>query len=171
MDDPVSLSVMLAARERRAVRRREFFRNREEGACLLQITVNIPGTAKNSPMIRDIFDASLEAVLGAFPGVALLPYTSRSLVTGPEGWIEITGPALSVKERTGLLEESHGWGRLWDIDVFSAPDRSLSRSGAGLKERTCYICARPAHECARSGTHGENELNEFIKTLYEEHRS
>ncbi len=170
MDEPVSLESMLAARERRAALRREFFRGREEKTCLLQISVNIPGPEKNSPMIRDIFDASVAAVRQEFPRGKILPFSSRRLNTGPEAWLAIPVPAYDVKEKTGVLEENHPWGRLWDIDVFIDPDHSISRREAGLGERSCFLCNRPAHECARSRAHDKDELKAFIGELYEKNR-
>jgi len=168
-DEPVSLNEMLDARERRASLRRDFF-SRNEGSCLLQITVNIPGSGKNSPMIREIFHASLKALGEQFPEGHMLPESSRLLKTGPEAWIRLDEPAVRIKQKTGALEESHVWGRLWDIDVFTGPDRSLSRRDVGLGARSCYLCGRPAHECARSGAHSKESLRAFIGELYEKNR-
>jgi holo-ACP synthase len=168
-DEPVTLAQMLDARERRSALRREFF-SRNEGACLLQITVNIPGSGKNSPMVREIFDASLRALGGLFPEGRLLPESSRLLNTGPEAWISPGERASAAKRKTARMEESHIWGRLWDMDVFTSPDRSLSRSNVGLDERSCFLCGRPAHECARSGAHSKENLNAFIRELYEKNR-
>ncbi len=169
-DEPVTLAEMLDARERRSALRREFF-SRNEGSCLLQITMNIPGSGKNSPMVREIFDASLAALRELFPEGRLLPESSWLLNTGPEAWISVKEQAPVVKRKTARIEESHVWGRLWDMDVFTGPDRSLSRSQVGLKERSCYLCGKPAHQCARSGAHSRESLAAFIGELYEKNRS
>jgi holo-ACP synthase len=170
MDEPVTLMNMLAAREGRSLVRKDFFHRQNKGTCLLQVTVNIPGPDKNSPMIRDIFESSLASLMELFPEGELLPSSALYYNTGPEAWIFVPERATSVKRKTGLLEEKHVWGRLWDIDVFTSQDCSLSRSDVGLKERSCFLCGRPAHECSRSRAHDKNELIAFILNLYEANR-
>ena len=166
MSRPISLSEMLDARERRAAVRGAFFRRAPEGACLLQITVNMPGSVKNGPAVRDIFLEALSSVVREFPSGAVDPAGSASKLTGPEGFLRLHHPSREVKERICRLEEEHPLGRLWDLDVFAGPDRPVSRGDLGLEPRRCLLCDRPAHACARSRAHPLEEILARIERIH-----
>ncbi|OQY32976.1 MAG: citrate lyase holo-[acyl-carrier protein] synthase [Spirochaetaceae bacterium 4572_59] len=165
-DNPVSLPEMLVAREQRAVFRYAYFSRINDSSSLLQITVNIPGSVKNSDMIRDIYREAIRAVCQLFPEAQLLPESSDIRKTGPEGYLSLFLWGEDIKRKTSLLEDSHILGRLWDIDVFTDPNHSLSRSEIGMTGRSCYLCERPAHECSRSKRHSLKEIQEYINNIY-----
>ena len=50
---------MLEARENRASRQSEWLAG-QEGCCLVSVTMNIAGTIKSTPLIRDGFSAGME---------------------------------------------------------------------------------------------------------------
>lgn len=165
-DKPISLAEMLDAREKRASIRRAFFCKNKEGISLLQITVNIPGSLKNSNMIRDIYREAIRAVLEIFPQAHLLPSSSEDRITGPEAYLSLSLSGEEIKRESCHLEDNHILGRLWDIDVFTDTNHSLSRSEIALNGRICYLCDRPAHECSRSKRHSLEEIQEHIKNIY-----
>ncbi len=167
MDDrAISLPEMLEAREKRAARRQAYFHSAVPGESLLQITVNIPGEVKNSDMIRRIYREAVRAVKELFPDARLLPESSENRRTGPEAYVSLSHTGMLIKKQSCQLEENHLLGRLWDIDVFTDPNHSVSRSEIGFPERRCYICDRPAHECSRSKRHSLDAILEHIRDLF-----
>jgi holo-ACP synthase len=117
-------------------------------------------------MIEDIYREALRSLEQVLSGAELLPESSPAKKTGPEGYLRLSLPADEAKRRTCLLEDSHTLGRLWDLDVFTDPDHSISRSDIGFTDRLCYICDRPAHECSRSKRHSLVEITRHIEELY-----
>ena len=159
----VTLSEILAAREKRAARRRELMDC--GNVALAQLTVNIPGNRKTSRMIRQIFLEGVSAIarVAGMNKQLVLP----DLLTGPEGYFLFSKTAVELKMSTLELEESHPLGRFWDIDIFFRPGRSLSRKELGFSGRRCYLCSRPAHECARSRAHSDGEIMAIITARME----
>ena len=165
----VSLQEMLDARERRGALRHAFFSRTNPPLTLLQITVNIPGPVKNSDMIREIYEEALRTINDHLPGAELMPESSDDLKTGPEGYYRLSLTGDEAKRKTSLLEDRCPLGRLWDMDVFTDPDHSVSRRDLGLESRRCYLCDSPAHECSRSKRHSLEKIRTHIETLYREH--
>lgn len=158
MDRSVSLPEILAARERRLARREAFFREAEGGRLLLQLTLNIPGDKKNSPLARAIFREASACVGESFSPAPVLLGSDEGSPTGPEAFFSLPGSSRQVKEACRRLEEEHPLGRLWDLDVYDRALRPLSRRDEGLPGRTCLICGSPAHACARSKRHPPGEI-------------
>jgi len=165
----VSLQDMLDARERRVALRHAFFSGSDPPQTLLQITVNIPGPVKNSDMIRDIYEEAIRSVNDHLPGAEFLPESSGDLKTGPEGYCRLSLTGDEAKSKTSLLEDRCPLGRLWDMDVFTDPDHSVSRRDLGLESRRCYLCDSPAHECSRSRRHSLDRIGIHIENLYREY--
>lgn len=165
-DKLVALPEMLEAREKRAALRYAYFGRLKDGSSLLQITVNIPGSLKNNDMIRDIYREAIHTVCQLFPKALVLPESSETRKTGPEGYLSLALRGEDIKKKTSILEDSHILGRLWDIDVFTDPNHSLSRSEIGMTGRSCYLCERPAHECSRSKRHSLEDIQEHIYKIY-----
>ena len=168
-DAPVSLQEMLDAREKRGILRQRCFTSPDAPSSLIQISINMPGAVKNSPMIRDIYGEALRQVKETFPEAELLPESSASRKTGPEGYYLLSLPGDEVKRKTCFLEDNHILGRLWDLDVYTAQDQQISRSDLGLGGRLCYLCGRSAHECSRSRKHSLEEIHSHIGELYRQY--
>ena len=63
------------------------------------------------------------------------------------------------------IEEGHGLGRLFDIDVLAGAGQIVDRAQIGLPPRGCLVCGAPGAGCARSRAHGIEELQRATRTL------
>ena len=166
MDKPVDLMKMLEARERRSFVRHHFFSTCAD-QVLIQFTVNIPGERKNGSMVRSIFREGLWTLFHTLPEAFMLSHTDDRKITGPEGFFSLQGNGWEIKRKLSRIEECHPLGRLWDMDVFTGSDSSVSRSEVGFEERICLICGNPAHECARSRSHSIESILLKIRDIYQ----
>ena len=145
---PVTVMDMSYARENR-VRRRE--KLMQMGKTVVSFSLNIPGEIKDAPVLRRVF------VEGERRLCELLrpSYQKRwEEFTGWQGLYLCDRPAERVKTEMIILEENHPLGRLFDLDVFSADGKKLSRP----QYRKCFLCGRQAQICARSRAHNLSEL-------------
>ncbi|NDL63439.1 citrate lyase holo-[acyl-carrier protein] synthase [Acerihabitans arboris] len=161
----VSLEELLAARDLRAARQVDWLTRHRRP--LISLTLVTPGPVKDSARYRRSMRAAL-AACDALLRARGWPVLERAVFwpdTGPEAFWAVDHAAVEIKAATVALEQEHALGRLWDIDVFS-PDvgvigrRSLDRPG-----RPCLLCDQPAHACARSRRHGQEELTDKIEGL------
>ncbi|MDN5956276.1 MAG: citrate lyase holo-[acyl-carrier protein] synthase, partial [Lactobacillus sp.] len=51
-------------------------------------------------------------------------------------------------------------------DVLIKGKTALSRQELEYSSRRCYLCNRPAKECARSRRHSVEEMQRYISSLY-----
>jgi len=153
----VTLDALLAARDRRVARREQVFAALP--GTLVSVSVVMPGPVKDCGLSRHVQSAALSALDDLFaehgwPAATLWAETPE---TGPEALIRVSAEARAVKMATIVLEDRHPLGRLWDLDVVT-PDGAVSRRDLGFGPRRCFVCDRPAHECARSRAHGLDAL-------------
>lgn len=162
---PVTFIELLDTREMRSHHRQKLISLHK--SALIQLSINSPGSEKNSSIITDIFSEGLRSILKTFDE-SIIEYSSETQNnTGPQAFITIALPAMKIKKKTNSMELSHPLGRLWDIDVYDIDKRLLSRKEFGLPERQCYICKKPAHVCSRSQRHSQEELKAFILDIYQ----
>jgi len=91
--------------------------------------------------------------------------------TGREQFEVVAESAAVVKRLAVQFEDQFTLGRLFDLDVLTVQDgqvKPLSRSDFDLPVRTCFICGRPAKECARSRRHSVAELQTMISQRVQE---
>lgn len=73
----------------------------------------------------------------------------------------------AIKRTLIEIEESEPWARILDIDVYNHKEHKfVSRSDISLPARTCFLCDKRAHVCARLQAHDINEILEFIQKCY-----
>lgn len=157
---------------------------------LVSMTLNIPGPVKDRPEYRKALETGLHRLIAMFnereedaesrAEVQILYQEFRPLVTGPEGYIVVTGDPLEIKKAAMAAEEADALGRLFDIDVliisddaepdaaghFSLTDiQSISRSQLGGKPRQCLLCGEDAKACARSRAHSMDVLLQKINEI------
>ena len=148
----VDLGQMLEARERRAEIQNNMLRKAGHGECLVCLTLNIAGDVKRTPMTRMLFDegvAEFEAL-----GFEIRDSLFIDEVTGSEAFWLTAEEGSKVKRQAEAIEDSFAAARLFDFDVIEPDGRKLSRAEA----RRCLICDRPAAECARSRSHGLDQI-------------
>ncbi|GAB2024515.1 citrate lyase holo-[acyl-carrier protein] synthase [Lactovum odontotermitis] len=133
---------------------------------LVSVKLNIPGPIKNNPYFQQIF-------LSIWPDLTRKSQEQKLFIerkTGPEGFLVCRSEADKVKQEMITIEENQPLGRLFDLDVYDAEtDRQISRSELGLPARKCFICERPAKECARSQRHSKEEITQEIEKICEDY--
>ncbi|HEY9764820.1 MAG TPA: citrate lyase holo-[acyl-carrier protein] synthase [Chroococcales cyanobacterium] len=154
---------ILAARDRRFSRIEEIFAIFSiSGKTLVVLTLNLPGIEKNR--YPKVFEAGVE-------GIGKIPFPRLfSEIDGesPAAFWVLDGEASEIKRETAALEEKHLLGRLWDFDVYTAPERTIGRKDIDLPPRLCYLCERPAKECARGRFHSFEAIEEAIRARVEQ---
>ena len=149
---PASLTEILDARSRRAERQKALLAT--PGArCLISFSLNIPGEIKCFPLAVRAFEEGLREIRAAVSSRDLLSFEESRENTGPEAFFLLDADAPEIKRKMTSIEENHGLGRLFDIDVLGPDAVLLSRSGFGLPPRSCLICGENAKACARNRTH------------------
>ena len=165
----VTLTQMLAARERRARRQQQALQC--FGNTLICGTLIAPGGIKDSAAYRRLSHYAREAVT-ALCREKQWPvcWHQRWLhATGPEFMLVVEAAATEVKTALIALEARHPLGRLWDLDVLNAAGEAISRTQLGIPPRCCLICAEPAHLCARARRHALWLIKEEIHHRMEQY--
>ena len=156
---------LLDAREARTRRRLDLVER--WGGAIVTVTMNIPGPDKAPLRYAHAFREFLDALVvfwklrdplvrhaGTFESAAGMEAHLATSLGGNEAKL------LAVK-----FEQSHPWGRCFDVDVLDADGTPVSRSALGLPERRCLCCDRAARLCARERTHPLSELLAAIDSL------
>ena len=154
---------VLRAREARAQAQRELIA--AHGCCVVSFSLNIPGPVKRFALARAFYQSALgdiEAALAAM-GAAVAEKREIGSVAGYECLLAVRGDALRVKRRMTQLEDGAQTGRLLDIDVIAPDGSKLSRAEAGGQARLCFLCGRPAFDCARSREHSLEALTGYVR--------
>ena len=149
---PASLEDILDARSRRAERQKSLL-NTPKARCLISFSLNIPGEIKRFPMAVLAFEEGLREIRTAVSGHSLLLFEESRENTGPEAFFLLDAGAPEIKRKMASIEENHGLGRIFDIDVLGPDAVPLSRSVLGLPPRSCLVCGENAKACARNRTH------------------
>lgn len=159
----VTLTQMLEARERRASRQIQLIR--EFGKPIISFSMNIPGPVKDSPLIRRGFRAGCEALAQRLPGDNVLHREEVTAVTGCEAIYVLDMEPLAVKAITAAIEDTHGLGRLFDMDVIGADLCKLDRETVGGGDRNCIVCGAPGRGCASRRIHSVAQLQSATKGI------
>ena len=167
MQREVQLEEMLAARDHRIERQREFLE--EYRTTLICFTMNIAGPVKYTEQIRLAFHAGLMLLRRTLSAeeVRILKEETREEATGCEAFLAVSCAPESAKRLTTAVEDGLPAGRLFDMDVLRPDGRKVDRRELGLPVRRCLICGKPARECARNRTHSVAELQERTRELIE----
>lgn len=135
---------------------------------VLVIRVNIPGSYKMSGWAQKLFDEAVRCVKESFEneGISYEEVTSRLKEhVEPVEYVGVFYVALKgadVKEMCIQIEENHPVGRIFDLDVYDEKGQPFTRAQMNKGIRKCYLCDRPAYECARERVHTLSELELFL---------
>lgn len=165
----VSIGEVLAAKDRRAGRQAAALRR--FGVPVVSVSIVTPGPVKDTRQTRRalaVGQQELSRIAKAENWRVLFDETAMER-TGPEALYSVEADDVRLKRRLVDLENSHPLGRLWDFDVITAHRGGLSRTDLGYPARSCLICERPAHECARSRRHSLGDLQHAVGTLVDDH--
>lgn len=166
---------VLAARDARVDRQRtlasEFgcgSRDSSESpaASVVSLTLVIPGADKNPDWAPEVFTAALDAAAGAFAPEELRHEERHDTLAGPQGFLVVARSPHEVKRCLVEVEDTHRWGRLFDLDVV-LDGRPLARTEVGAPPRRCLVCEGPAAPCARSRAHDLPTLASAIAAVLE----
>lgn len=163
----VTLMQMLEAREKRAQLQIQL--NRQFGKSLVSFSMNIPGPVKDSPLIRRGFRAGCEALDALLPGETVLHREVTEAVTGCEAMYVVDMDSRALKTLTTGIEDTHGLGRLFDMDVIGSDLCKLDRNLVGGGDRNCIVCGAPGRGCASRRIHSVSELQEATGAILTAH--
>lgn len=163
----ITLEQLLKSRDDRCARQHSLL-EAYPGKSLVCLTVVLPGPVKRDARSLKVAGAAVTAVLEVLrPEVHEL----YDLETGYEGYFIVDGLPEDVKRACCLIEDTHPYGRLMDLDVVEAEGESvvpMSRSRIGLQPRRCLVCDRPARECMRAHSHDFGEIVQIIDKILSE---
>lgn len=157
----VVLTDMLACRERRVNTQNAYI---QKYHCpVISFCMNIPGPIKTNDKIKKAFLSGKEALFDALQkeNILVLAQIEFDDKTGNEIILAVDYPADKIKKLTTEIEETHLFGRLFDMDVIRTDGEKLSRG----VYRKCLICGCQAQECARSRKHTVAEMQAKIEEM------
>ncbi|MCM0758364.1 MULTISPECIES: citrate lyase holo-[acyl-carrier protein] synthase [Sporomusa] len=159
----ITLEDVLAAKERLASLQAEL-------RCSYQLpvvsfTANIPGSVKDSPVVRQLLQTAVNRfrTIAGSSSIDIVEERFMYWPTGPAAVLVADGSPDELKRSCIAIEEAGFHARLFDIDVFSADGRQISRSTLGQRERTCFLCGEPAVMCRRSNKHTLEEIKANVQ--------
>ncbi|MGN0295358.1 MAG: citrate lyase holo-[acyl-carrier protein] synthase [Lachnospiraceae bacterium] len=157
----VILADMLLCRERRVDLQNQFIRN--YSCPVLSFCMNIPGPVKTSRRIRKAFEQGKEVLLEALSAQNTVIHDRVEIheKTGDELIMAVECQADVLKKIASEIEETHEFGRLFDMDVIDVDGTKLSRNTF----RKCLICDCQAQECARTRKHSIKEMQDRIEEM------
>lgn len=159
----VTLAQMLDARENRAFR--QFQLNREFGKPMISFSMNIPGPVKDTALIRRGFREGCAALEGKLPPEKVLHREYIEAITGCEAMYVLDMEAAEVKAVTTAIEDAHGLGRLFDMDVLDEKLCKLDREQVGGGDRNCIVCGAPGRGCASRRSHSVTALQRSTNAI------
>ena len=145
----VVLTDMLACRERRVNTQNAYI---QKYHCpVISFCMNIPGPIKTNDKIKKAFLSGKEALFDALQkeNILVLSQIEFDDKTGNEIILAVDYPADKIKKLTTEIEETHPFGRLFDMEVIGTDGEKLSRGDY----RKCLISGCQAQECARTRKH------------------
>jgi holo-ACP synthase/triphosphoribosyl-dephospho-CoA synthase len=164
----ITLEAVLAAKERLASLQAELRSN--YNLPVVSFTINIPGSTKDSPDIQNLLRAAVERFrsISQDNGFSIAEERFIYPLTGPSAVLAVGGEPDKLKQACISIEESSFHARLFDIDVFDANGKQISRASLGHCERTCFLCTQPAVLCRRLGKHSNEEIGQNVAARQQE---
>ncbi len=136
---------------------------------LIDVKMNIPGPIKNNYYLEKLFNLGIRKLEKEFKNKN---YTLKLIAnwnedSGTENFYVIDEDIKDVKLICINFEDKTDLGRLFDADVLIKDKRmAISRKDLNLPVRKCFICNKPAKECARSRKHSVVDLQNYISNIY-----
>lgn len=160
----VTLTQMLEAREKRTMRQMALIR--QWGLPLVSFSMNIPGPVKDSTLIRRALREGCSALERMLPTSAVKHRQVVEAVTGCEAMYVVDMKPLDIKKCTTQIEDTHGLGRLFDMDVICPDLLKLDREQVGGGSRDCIICGAPGRGCASRRVHAVALLQQATEKIF-----
>lgn len=161
-----TLQTVLANKEQRVNKINDYL-SKHNNTTIISLKCNIPGPIKSNDAIKSLFSLGEIALENSLQehDVTAFETSQFDLITGPEKFYYLHDTKSIDAKKIAVLFESTPLGRIFDADVYYFQDnavQSISRTVLGFAERTCFICDRPAKNCAGRRVHQLAELQEKI---------
>ncbi|MPW14819.1 citrate lyase holo-[acyl-carrier protein] synthase [Lactobacillus helveticus] len=165
--NPQNIAQVLAGKDYRVALQQAIFKKYPD-VTLVDINLNIPGPIKNNRYLIKLFDYGIKQLeeIWQNKGYDYKLVKALNNDAGCENFYVLRESSKVVKLSTILFEENNKIGRLFDADVLIKGKTALSRQELEYSSRRCYLCNRPAKECARSRRHSVEEMQRYISSLY-----
>lgn len=163
----VTLQQMLDAREKRAAKQADLIRSFH--LPLVCFSMNIPGPVKDSPLIRRGFEEGCKALDCLLPPSWVKHREIYTAHTGCEAFYVLRGDALEIKKITTAIEDTHGLGRLFDMDVLDTDFSKIDREKVGGNSRDCIVCGAKGRGCAARRLHSVEQLQQTTTRILTRH--
>ena len=168
--EPQSITEVLANKDERVELQQTIFHKFPQ-CTLLDVKLNIPGPFKNNRYLKEIFASGILNLAEILQN-SQLPFTLYEhweRAAGSENFYLVNADYRLVKKRAVEFENKQKINRLFDADVLIKKQKqAISRKDLDLPVRKCFLCSKPAKECARSRTHSVADLQNYITSLYNE---
>lgn len=163
-----SIEQVLADKDQRVNLQKKLFREFPH-SVLLDVKLNIPGPIKNNQYLKQLFLTGIktleESLKKEHLSFKLMEKWDKP--TGCENFYLVNGNSRVVKKTAVGFENQSQLTRLFDADVLVKNQQAaLSRTDLDMPARKCFLCDRPAKDCARSRRHSVQELQEYISRIY-----
>lgn len=163
-----SIEQVLADKDQRVNLQKKLFREFPH-SVLLDVKLNIPGPIKNNQYLKQLFLTGIktleESLKKEHLSFKLMEKWDKP--TGCENFYLVNGNSRVVKKTAVDFENQSQLTRLFDADVLVKNQQAaLSRTDLDMPVRKCFLCDRPAKNCARSRRHSVQELQEYISRIY-----
>lgn len=163
-----NIAQVLNAKDKRVALQQKIFEKYPD-QTLVDVNLNIPGPIKNNRYLEKLFNYGIKELENSWDklGYSYKLVVSLDEDTGCENFYILDLPIKTVKKTTIDFEDQTELGRLFDADVLvKDKNAAISRRDLGKQPRKCFICNRPAKECARSRRHSVVEMQNYISKLY-----
>lgn len=159
---------ILAAKDKRVLMQQAIFKKYPKNV-IIDVKMNIPGPIKNNHYLERLFNKGIDELEAEFEQAQLevKKVATWDEDSGSEVFYVSARDADRIKKVAVKFEDESKLGRLFDADVLIKEQAmALSRKDYGLPSRHCFLCNRPAKECARSRRHSVTELQGYISKIY-----
>ena len=163
-----SIEQVLADKDQRVNLQKKLFREFPH-SVLLDVKLNIPGPIKNNQYLKQLFLTGIKTLEKSLKKEHLSFKLMKKWdkPTGCENFYLVNDNNRAVKKTAIDFENQSQLTRLFDADVLVENElAALSRTDLDMPTRKCFLCDRPAKECARSRRHSVQELQEYISQIY-----
>lgn len=165
--NPQNITQVLAAKDYRVALQQAIFQKYPDNT-LVDINLNIPGQIKNNQYLIELFNYGIKQLEKEWQdrGYKYRLVKALNNDAGCENFYILQESSKQVKLSTISFEENSPIGRLFDADVLVKGQPAISRKELNYEVRRCFLCNRPAKECARSRRHSIDEMQQYISELY-----
>ena len=156
----LELKDVLEGKEARANRRNELIARSNKP--VISLTMNMPGSVKDSPIIRQIFKQGISKIEEQLMITSCQIFYDK---IGPQALFSVAAEPVHIKHIACQIEQGESWSRLWDIDVYDLKGATVA-SETRQQGRSCFLCENLATVCMRENRHSLEEILKKVEHLF-----